>query len=72
LRLGLLAGVFRGAPSVTLEEADRDEVIVRIAATPSNPGDGPRLATEVPRAIEPHVWRVGVIQQQRLPWRRTA
>jgi small-conductance mechanosensitive channel len=45
----------RGAPSVTLEEVDGDEVVVRIAATPSNPGAGPRLATEVLRAIRPHV-----------------
>src|SRR6202020_3174312 len=46
-----------GAPSITLEEVDGDEVVVRIAATPSNPGDGPRLATEVLHAIEPHVAR---------------
>ena len=45
----------RGAPSITLEEVDGDEVVVRIAATPSNPGDGPRLASEVLHAIEPHV-----------------
>jgi small conductance mechanosensitive channel len=45
----------RGAPSITLEEVDGDEVVVRIAATPNNPGDGPRLATEVLHAIEPHV-----------------
>jgi small conductance mechanosensitive channel len=47
----------RGAPRVTLEEVDGDEVVVRIAATPSNPGAGPRLATEVLHAIEPHVAR---------------
>jgi small-conductance mechanosensitive channel len=45
----------RGSPSVTLEEVDGDEVVVRIAATPSSPGDGPRLATEILKAIEPHV-----------------
>jgi small-conductance mechanosensitive channel len=45
----------RGAPSVTLEEVGEDEVVVRIAATPSNPGAGARLATEVLHAIEPHV-----------------
>jgi small conductance mechanosensitive channel len=45
----------RGAPSVTLEEVDGDEVVVRIAATPSNPDAGPRLATEVLHAIRPHV-----------------
>jgi small conductance mechanosensitive channel len=45
----------RGAPSVTLEEVDGDEVVVRIAATPSKPDAGPRLATEVLHAIRPHV-----------------
>ncbi|MGZ4480659.1 MAG: mechanosensitive ion channel family protein [Gaiellales bacterium] len=49
----------RGAPSVTLEEVDGDEVVVRIEAIPSNPGAGPRLATEVLHAIEPHVARSG-------------
>jgi hypothetical protein len=49
----------RGAPSVTLEEVDGDEVVVRIAATPSDPGAGPRLATEVLHAIGPHVARSG-------------
>jgi small conductance mechanosensitive channel len=37
----------RGAPRVTLEEVDGDEVVVRIAATPENPTDGPRLAAAV-------------------------
>jgi small-conductance mechanosensitive channel len=37
----------RGAPRVTLEELDGDEVVVRIAATPENPLDGPKLAGEV-------------------------
>ena len=45
----------RGSPSVTLEEVDGDEVVVRIAATPSDPAAGPRLATEVLHAIGPHV-----------------
>jgi small conductance mechanosensitive channel len=45
----------RGAPRITLEELDGDEVVVRIAATPENPSDGPRLATEVLHAIEPQV-----------------
>jgi small conductance mechanosensitive channel len=45
----------RGAPSVTLEEVDGDEVVVRITATPSSPEAGPRLATEVLHAIRPHV-----------------
>jgi small-conductance mechanosensitive channel len=45
----------RGAPSVTLEEVDGDEVVLRIVATPTNPAAGPRLATDVLRAIQPHV-----------------
>jgi small conductance mechanosensitive channel len=45
----------RGSPRITLEELDGDEVVVRIAATPENPADGPQLATEVLRAIAPQV-----------------
>lgn len=45
----------RGSPHITLEEVDGDEVVVRVAATPLNPDDGPRLASEVLRAIEPQV-----------------
>jgi small conductance mechanosensitive channel len=41
----------RGAPRITLEEVDGDEVVVHIAATPERPSDGPHLATEVLRAI---------------------
>jgi small-conductance mechanosensitive channel len=37
----------RGPPRVTLEELDGDEVVVRIAATPEDPADGPKLAGEV-------------------------
>jgi small-conductance mechanosensitive channel len=37
----------RGGPRVTLEELDEDEVVVRIAATPEDPQDGPRLAGAV-------------------------
>jgi small conductance mechanosensitive channel len=37
----------RNAPRVTLEELDGDEVVVRIAASPEDPADGPRLAGEV-------------------------
>ena len=37
----------RGGPRVTLEELDEDEVVVRIAATPQDPEDGPRLAGAV-------------------------
>jgi small conductance mechanosensitive channel len=41
----------RGEPHISLEEVDRDEVIVRIAATPLSDADGPRLADEVLAAI---------------------
>lgn len=45
----------RGSPKVTLEEVDGDEVVVRISATPNNPADGPRLATQVLHSISRHV-----------------
>jgi small-conductance mechanosensitive channel len=45
----------RGAPRITLEELDGDELVVRISATPENPADGARLATEILRAIAPQV-----------------
>jgi small conductance mechanosensitive channel len=41
----------RSEPHISLEEVDRDEVIVRIAATPISESDGPRLADEVLAAI---------------------
>jgi small conductance mechanosensitive channel len=41
----------RAEPQISLEEIDRDEVIVRIAATPLAESDGPRLADEVLAAI---------------------
>jgi len=37
----------RENPHISLEEIDRDEVIVRIAATPVSEADGPQLADEV-------------------------
>jgi small-conductance mechanosensitive channel len=43
----------RGAPRVTLEEVDGDEVVVRVAATPEDPADGSQLAVEVLKAIAP-------------------
>jgi small-conductance mechanosensitive channel len=43
----------RGHPRVTLEEVDGSELVVRIAATPADPLDGPRLAAEVLNAIAP-------------------
>ena len=41
----------RAEPHISLEEVDRDEVIVRIAATPVSESDGPKLADEVLAAI---------------------
>ena len=41
----------RSEPHISLEEVDRDEVIVRIAATPVAESDGPQLADEVLAAI---------------------
>jgi small conductance mechanosensitive channel len=41
----------RYAPSVALEEVDEDGVVLRINATPLQPGDGSQLAEEVLRAI---------------------
>ena len=41
----------RSEPHISLEEVDRDEVIVRIAATPITESDGPQLADEVLAAI---------------------
>jgi small-conductance mechanosensitive channel len=37
----------RYPPQITLEEIDRDEVVLRIAATPDKPSDGARLAEEI-------------------------
>lgn len=42
----------RHRPHIGLEEVDEDEVIVRIAATPEDEGDGPRLADEVLAAVD--------------------
>jgi small-conductance mechanosensitive channel len=41
----------RGEPHIALEEIDRDEVVVRVAATPVSDADGPRLADEVLTAL---------------------
>jgi small-conductance mechanosensitive channel len=41
----------RGEPHIALEEVDAEEVIMRIAATPEDERDGPRLADEILRAI---------------------
>lgn len=47
----------RGQPQITLEELDGDEVVVRIAATPERPSDGPRLASEVLEAVSTQTGR---------------
>jgi small-conductance mechanosensitive channel len=41
----------RGPPRVTLEELDDEALVVRIAATPEHPSDGPRLASELLAAV---------------------
>ncbi|HEX2015063.1 MAG TPA: mechanosensitive ion channel family protein [Solirubrobacteraceae bacterium] len=41
----------REEPSVTLEELDGEEVVVRISATPQLDSDGPQLASEVLRVV---------------------
>jgi small conductance mechanosensitive channel len=41
----------RGPPSVTLEEVDGDDIVVRVRAAPERPSDGPRLASEVLAAV---------------------
>lgn len=43
----------RSRPDITLEELDRDDVIVRIEATPQSPADGAQLAGEVLAAVRP-------------------
>jgi small conductance mechanosensitive channel len=48
----------RDKPQIMLEEIDGDEVVVRISATPENPSDGPRLATEVLEAVAAQTGRV--------------
>jgi small conductance mechanosensitive channel len=41
----------RYSPDITLEELDRDEVVVRIEATPQSPADGAQLAAEILSAV---------------------
>jgi small conductance mechanosensitive channel len=41
----------KGPPHVALEEVDRDEVVVRVRATPARPDDGGRLAHDVLKAV---------------------
>jgi small conductance mechanosensitive channel len=48
---GAITTPVRGEPSISLEEVDSDEVVVRIQATPLSDADGPRLADEVLAAV---------------------
>jgi small conductance mechanosensitive channel len=41
----------RYAPHISLEELDRDEIVVRIVATPTNPADGATLAAQILGAV---------------------
>ena len=41
----------KGPPHVALEEVDRDDVVVRVRATPARPDEGGRLAREVIQAM---------------------
>ncbi|MCW3066738.1 MAG: MscS Mechanosensitive ion channel [Solirubrobacterales bacterium] len=41
----------RGVPDISLEEVDRDGVVVRIVAVPRRAADGPQLAAEVLEAV---------------------
>jgi small-conductance mechanosensitive channel len=41
----------KGPPHVALEEVDRDDVVVRVRATPTRPDDGGRLAHDVLQAM---------------------
>jgi small conductance mechanosensitive channel len=47
----------RSRPQITLEELDGDDVVVRITATPEQPSDGPRLASEVLEAVSTQTGR---------------
>ena len=48
---GAISVPTRYAPHIELEELDRDEVVVRIIATPANPADGAKLAGEILAAV---------------------
>jgi small-conductance mechanosensitive channel len=48
---GAISVPTRYAPHITLEELDRDQVVVRIVATPTHPADGAKLAAEILAAV---------------------
>jgi len=64
LRNGVRTPV-RAEPHIGLEEADADEVVVRIAATPVAEADGPQLADEILAAITP-VMREGNTEERQV------
>jgi len=43
----------RSAPHIVLEEIDAEELVIRIAATPEDASEGPKLADEILMAIAP-------------------
>jgi small-conductance mechanosensitive channel len=49
----------RGRPTISLEELDGDELVMRIAATPANPQDGSHLASEVLEVVTREAARAG-------------
>jgi hypothetical protein len=52
---GAITVPIRNSPDIALEELDRDEVVVKISATPSRPDDGAQLAAEVMSAVQDNV-----------------
>jgi hypothetical protein len=42
----------RYPPHITVEELDRDDVVVRIVSTPLDPSDGAKLAEEVLAGVQ--------------------
>ena len=50
-----LAVAVRSRPAITLEELDGPSVIVRISATPVDPADGAKLASQLLEVVAPYV-----------------
>jgi small conductance mechanosensitive channel len=55
----------RAEPHISLEEVDSDEVVLRVAATPENEDDGPRLADQILAAIS-HATREGHTEERKI------
>jgi len=49
----------RYPPDISLEELDRDQVVIRIAATPTNPAQGAQLAGEILASVRDRSSRNG-------------